>query len=102
MKIKFNLRFIIVFLLVIFKYLKMQNFISNTISNCILLATLFIVLIWLGSKGKIKNINTNYFLILPLMAVVQIVLVFFNFISNCIYDNYCFIPMWNFRVSIFK
>lgn len=74
MKIKFNLRFIIVFLLVIFKYLKMQNFISNTISNCILLATLFIVLIWLGSRGKIKNINTNYFLILALIAVVQIVL----------------------------
>ena len=74
MKIRINFRFIIVFLLVIFKYLKMQNFISNTISNCILLTTLFITLIWLGSKGKIKNINTNYFLVLAMMAVVQIVL----------------------------
>lgn len=74
MKIRFNFNFIIIFLITIFKYLKMQNIVSNSISNFIILITLLISAFFLFFKRKkIRNINKNFFIILLIVSVLQLV-----------------------------
>ena len=74
MKIKFNFNFILVCLITIFKYLKMQNIVSNSISNFILLITLILSALFLFFKRKkIKNINKNFFIVLLIMSLLQFI-----------------------------
>lgn len=71
-KLKINYKFILIFLIVIFKYLKMQKIISNANINIILGGIVFIATVVLIKKRKIKNFNQTWLVVTVGFALVQL------------------------------
>ena len=68
--IKINYNFILILLVVIFKYLKVQN-ILNGLSNTILLIFICMVIISVIRKRFISNVDINKLVLAMILAVIQ-------------------------------
>ncbi len=71
--LKINYRFLIIFLIVIFKYLKMQMYLSNSIINGIFAIIIGVICIIIVRRKVLKNFNKNWLIIGSLIALIQIV-----------------------------
>lgn len=71
--LKINYKFILIFLIVVFKYLKMQKIISDTIVNAIFLAIIFVIVVVIVRRRILKNFNKNWLILAIGFALIQLV-----------------------------
>lgn len=74
MKRKMDFKFLIVLIITIVKFLKMQNYLSNTITNAIIVFALIIIIIELLGRNKITNMKKGSIFILSFLSVLQMIL----------------------------
>lgn len=74
MKRKIDFKFLIILIITLVKYLKMQNYLSNNITNAIIVCAVFIIIIELLRRKRITNMKKGSILILGFLSILQMVL----------------------------
>lgn len=70
--LKINYKFILIFFIVVFKYLKMQKIISDTIVNIIFLAIIFVIVAVIVRRRILKNFNKNWLVLGIGFSLIQL------------------------------